>query len=289
MQTKNIPHFEDLILTGDLSILDFFNGDYEVSLKVDGSPCVFWGFDNDGKFFVSLKSIFNKIKKKICYTVDDIQFHYSEQPKLANILTLCLEYLPREEGIFSGDFIGFGGSEEYQPNTISYQFPEVITQTLIISPHTSWKTDGELKDVYVTGSAPFFADTDDVKFVQPCVDSIRPQLPYINTDNIQFLTESQAKEAKKQLNQLLREGSDFEWWEIAEIFECRNLAHLYLTMIELKEQIMEMMVVTDSPAAYLNGERIIGEGFVCKNDEMIFKLVDRFSFSRSNFLTPKNW
>ena len=43
IQNKHQEHFEDLILTGDLSVLDFFNGDYEVSLKIDGSPAIVWG------------------------------------------------------------------------------------------------------------------------------------------------------------------------------------------------------------------------------------------------------
>jgi hypothetical protein len=39
--TKNI--LRDLILTGDLSVLEFFDGEYEVSLKIDGSPCYCMG------------------------------------------------------------------------------------------------------------------------------------------------------------------------------------------------------------------------------------------------------
>jgi hypothetical protein len=290
MNTKHIEHWEDLIITGDLSVLDFFNRDYEVSLKLDGSPAVFWGFDKlNGKFFVALKSIFNKIKKKVCYSVEDIQFYYQNQPKLIEILTACFQYLPKEKGIFSGDFIGFGGSNQYQPNTISYQFPEVIAQKIVIAPHTVWNTDGELKDAYVSGTAPFFVDTDEVKFVQPCVDFIRPQMPDLDVSDVKFLTDKEAAEAKVKINALIREGKELTWWGIGDIFGCMNLAHLYLTMMEIKEDLMEMMIVTDSPAAYLNGERIVGEGFVCKNNSIIFKLVDRQVFSRTNFLMQKSW
>ena len=100
MNTKHIEHWEDSILTGDLSVLEFFDGDYEVSLKIDGSPAVFWGFDElNGKFFVALKSIFNKIKKKVCYSVEDIEFYYQNQPKLIKILIACFQCLPKEKGI----------------------------------------------------------------------------------------------------------------------------------------------------------------------------------------------
>jgi hypothetical protein len=290
MNTKHIEHWEDLIITGDLSVLDFFNGDYEVSLKLDGSPAVFWGFDElNGKFFVALKSIFNKIKKKVCYSVEDIQFYYQNQPKLIEVLTACFHYLPKEKGIFSGDFIGFGGSNQYQPNTITYRFPEVISQKIIICPHTLWETENELKNAYVSGTAPFFFDTDEVKFVQPCVDFIRPQMPDLDVTDVKFLTDKEAAEAKVKINALLKQEKELNWGNLTEIFGCKYLAHLYLTMMELKEHLMEMMIVSDSPKSYLNGERIVGEGFVCKNEKMIFKLVQREKFSVANFNSVKSW
>jgi hypothetical protein len=284
MNTKHISHLEDSILTGDLSVLDFFNGDYEVSLKIDGSPCVFWGFDpNNGKFFVSLKSIFNKIKKKVCYSVEDIEFYYKNQPKLIEILITCFQCLPKKKGIFSGDFIGFQGSKDYKPNTITYQFPEVVTQSIIIAPHTKWSTDGELKDAYVSGSAPFFVDTDDVKFIQPIVDMIRPVLPEIDTTGVQFLSTKEAEEAKKQINAIIRSGEELNWFNLTTILGCKHLSHLYLTIIELKEDLMDCMIISDAPKSYLNGEKIVGEGFVLKNDKMILKLIDRPVFAHANF------
>ena len=290
MNTKHIEHLEDSILTGDLSVLNFFDGDYEVSLKLDGSPAVFWGFDpNNGKFFVSLKSIFNKIKKKVCYSVEDIQFYYQNQPKLIEVLIACFHYLPKEKGIFSGDFIGFGGLNVYTPNTITYQFPEVITQSIIIAPHTKWSTDGELRDAYVSGSAPFFNDTEHVKFIQPCVDMIRPVLPEIDTTGVQFLSVKESTESKKQINALIRAGEELSWTKLTDILGCKYLAHLYLTMIELKEDLVYCMIISDAPKSYLNGKEIIGEGFVCKNDKMILKLVDRPVFSHYNFVMQKSW
>ena len=290
MQNKHQEHFEDLILTGNVSVLDFFNGNYEVSLKIDGSPAIVFGIDpSNGKFCVGTKSIFNKVKKKICYTEDDINLHYGHQPKVADILHACFDYLPRTESIIQCDFLGFGDTDTFQPNTISYQFSEVISQKIVVSPHTVWSTDGELKDAYVSGSAPFFVDTDDVKFVQPCVDLMRPILPEIDTDGVQFLSAKQAAEAKKQINVLLKQEKELDWWDLTGILGCKKLAHLYLLMIELKEDLMNCMIVSDSPKSYLNGEQIIGEGFVCKNKDMIFKLVQREKFSVANFNNIKSW
>ena len=285
---KHQEHFEDLLLEGDLSVLDFFNGDYEVSLKIDGSPAVVFGTNPaNGEWFVSTKSAFNKVKIKLCHSHNEIDSHF--QGKVADILHACFDYLPRTESIIQCDFLGFGDTDTLQPNTISYQFPEVITQKIVVSPHTVWSTDGELKDAYVSGSAPFFVDTDDVKFVQPCVDLIRPILPKIDTDSVQFLSAKQAVEAKKQINAIIREGNELTWWDLTDILGCKKLAHLYLLMIELKEDLMQSMIVTDSPAAFINGQQIVGEGFVLKNEKMILKLVDRPVFAHANFNLQKSW
>lgn len=288
MQNKHQEHFEDMILTGDLSVLDFFKSDCEISLKIDGAPAIVWGTNPaTGKFFVGTKSVFNKVKLKINHSHEEIDKNHSG--KVANILHVCFDRLPRTDSIIQGDFIGFGGSNTFQPNTISYQFPEKITQEIVIAPHTVWHTDGEMKDAYVIGSAPFFADTEHVKFVQPCVDYLKIQLPDVDVNNIQFLTDKQAAEAKKQINAIIRDGHELEWWDVAEILDCRNLAHLYLTMIELKDDIMQSMIVHDSPRAFIGDDEIVGEGFVCKNDSMIFKLVDRYQFSHANFNSVKSW
>ena len=288
IQNKHQEHFEDLILTGDLSVLDFFDGDYQVSLKIDGSPCIVWGTNPaSGNFFVGTKSVFNKVKLKINESHEDIDTNHSGN--VAQILHCCLDSLPRTENIYQGDFIGFGGLNIYTPNTITYQFPEIVTQSIIIAPHTKWSTDGELRDAYVSGTTPFFNDTDHVKFVQPCVDFVRITLPQVDVDDVEFLSVKQAAEAKKQINALIRSGSELNLRNLTEILVCQNLAHLYLSMIEIKENLMESMIVTDSPVAYINGEKIVGEGFVLKNSSIIMKLVDREVFAFANFNTARTW
>jgi hypothetical protein len=288
MKNLHQEHFEDLIITGDLSVFNFFQSDYEISLKIDGSPAIVFGTNPaNGKWCVCTKSAFNKVKIKLCHSHEEIDTHF--QGKVADILHACFDYLPRTNSIVQCDFLGFGNTDTFQPNTISYQFPEVITQKIVVAPHTIWHTDDELKNAYVIGSAPFFVDTDDVKFVQPCVDCIRPQLPEIDTSDIQFLTAKEAAEAKKQINALIREGEELTFWNLIDIFGCKKLAHLYLLMIEIKEDLMDSMIVSDSPLAFLGDEQIVGEGFVYKNDRMILKLVDRYTFSHQNFVSAKNW
>lgn len=282
IQNKHQEHFEDLILTGDLSVLDFFNGDYEVSLKIDGSPAIVWGTNPvTGNFFVGTKSVFNKVKLKINESHDEINQNHTG--KVAEILHACFDFLPRMVNIVQCDFIGFGGTDSYKPNTITYQFPQKVTQEIIVAPHTVWSTDGELRDSYVSGSAPFFNDTDHVKFVQPVVDMMPVSSLDVDVDDVVFLSVKEAAVAKVKINALIREGKELTWWNLISILGCKNLAHLYLMMIEIKEDLMDMMIVSDSPVAYINGEKIVGEGFVLKNDKMILKLIDREVFAHANF------
>jgi len=58
MQNKHIEHPEDSILTGDLSVLDWFTAPSKVSVKIDGAPAIVWGRNPaNGKFFVGTKSV----------------------------------------------------------------------------------------------------------------------------------------------------------------------------------------------------------------------------------------
>ena len=116
------------------------------------------------------------------------------------------------------------------------------------------------------------------------MDFVRITLPQFDVDDVEFLSVKEAADAKVKINALIRSGSELNLRNLTEILVCQNLAHLYLSMIEIKEDLMDSMIVTDSPVAYINGEKIVGEGFVLKNSSIIFKLVDRSCFSRQNFL-----
>ena len=62
MQNTHLEHPEDSILTGDLSVLDWFVTEGKLSLKIDGAPAIVWGRNPaTGNFFVGTKSVFNKV------------------------------------------------------------------------------------------------------------------------------------------------------------------------------------------------------------------------------------
>ena len=43
MKNIHLEHPEDTILTGDLSVLNWFTADSTLSVKIDGSPAIVWG------------------------------------------------------------------------------------------------------------------------------------------------------------------------------------------------------------------------------------------------------
>ena len=124
MKNTHIEHPEDSILTGDLSCLDWFcEADSSISIKMDGAPAIVWGTDPaTGTFFVGTKSVFNKVKIKIAHSHREIDQHYAGN--VATILHKAFDCLPRTDMVIQGDFIGYGGSAEYTPNTITYHFPK---------------------------------------------------------------------------------------------------------------------------------------------------------------------
>ena len=163
MPNTHQNHPEDTILTGDLrAVRDLYNGGH-VSLKIDGAPAVVWGkHPETGRFFVCTKAAFNKKKVRICYNNEDIHTHFGHQPNVADMLFLMLKYIPRDifTGVYQGDFIGFGGTDTFTPNTLTYVFPEVIPQKLVIAPHTVYDVVDKLSDAFAEPLKEVFDDTD---------------------------------------------------------------------------------------------------------------------------------
>ena len=79
-----------------------------------------------------------KKKNRICYNNEDVHTHFGHQQDVADMLFLMLKYIPRDifTGVYQGDFMGFGRTSAFMNNTLTYVFPEVIQQKLVIAPHT---------------------------------------------------------------------------------------------------------------------------------------------------------
>jgi len=66
MQNKHLEHPEDLVLSGELNVLNWFTANSNISVKIDGSPAIVWCTNpNTNNFFVGTKSVFNKKLIKI--------------------------------------------------------------------------------------------------------------------------------------------------------------------------------------------------------------------------------
>ena len=289
MQNKHQEHPEDCILTGDLSAIDLLYNFTHASVKMDGIAIV-WGKDPaTGTFFVGNKAVFNKKKIRIAHSHDEIDEHYDDE--MAEILHLAYNFLPRTDRIFQGDFLGWGAGTIFTQNTITYEFPEVVTQKFIVAPHTEYFAENDLRDAVASPLREHFNDNQKVKWVQPCVDWM-PSAgePVIDTSKIKFLDERTAQCCKKIINAFIREGKELSHELLTLVFDCPNLANLYLTVIEMKEDLIDSFMITNCPKSYIGNLQVKQEGFTISTaNGHILKLVDREVFSMNNFNIPKRW
>ena len=294
MPLTHLSHPEDSILTGDLRALKDLYGKGHVSLKIDGAPSVVWGkHPENGKFFVCTKAAFNKKKVRLCYNTEDVHTHFGHQPDVADMLFLMLKYIPREHftGVYQGDFMGFGRQQVFKTNTLTYIFPEVVTQKLVIAPHTVYDVVEKLSDAVAEPLREIFTDTPHVKWVQPSVDYVHLDLnpPKIKMNKVQFMTDKESFVAQQQINALIKSGQTPEDRDLHWILGDVYLTNLYQLMIEIKEDLMDSMIVHDSPRCFLpDGTEVVGEGFVFYSESgRSYKLVDRPVFAYNNFTSGK--
>jgi len=291
MKNTHLQHPEDSILTGDLSVLDWFLAESELSVKIDGSPAIVWGTNPaTGNFFVGTKSVFNKVKIKINETHDDIDRNHSGV--VADILHHCFDCLPSFDGIVQGDFIGFGGDDTFCPNTITYIFDEIIEQNIIVAPHTLYATDGELKDAYTIMDMvdmEVFDDTETCKFVQPRAWQIDEDFAEIvgfarqMSQLVTFAEPFEAEKIKIDLNRCIREGREVD----PDSFNNSRLISYWFLIKSIKEDML-FLCRNNGPKAYIDNKQCGGEGYVRTNDYGMFKLVNREQFSHANFNNMKH-
>ena len=298
MKNTHLQHVEDTILTGDLSVLDWFVTPGHLSVKIDGSPAVVFGKNPaNGEFFVGTKAVFNKKKIRIAHNHEEIDQHY--EGNVAQILHSCFDHLPRTETIYQMDFLGFGGLCEYKSNTITYVFPEIVTQNIIVAPHTCYYAESDLRDAEAYPDRAIWNDTEHVKFVKPNAYILYNQESFADVEDVckfarqmaqtvTFVNDKEAAKIKQQLNAFIRAGEQISVENVNE-FNCDpNLIRLWLLVKSIKDDCL-YLCRNDGPAAYINGNRIDAEGYVMTNEFGTYKLVRREEFSRMNFILSKSW
>ena len=300
MQNIHIEHPEDSILNGDLSVLNWFTANSNVTVKIDGSPAIVWGRNpSTGNFFVGTKSVFNKIKIKINESHQQIDNNH--QGEVAEILHHCFDYLPRTNNIYQGDFIGFGGNSTYCPNTITYEFPEKLTQNIIIAPHTYYEaTTNRLRDCIKQPLKKRLTDTSHVLFVRPNV-KISDQLDDIQdvcnfakqiATLCEFPSVKQVTRIKKQLNTCIREGLEIDDLTLEALASDNlidiNVLRLWKLVESIKMDMFCYLHPDDDIECTIDGHFVDHEGYVMWNEFGLFKIVDRRTFSYHNFHASRN-
>jgi len=302
MKNKHLEHPEDSILNkgkdGALEILRFFKDkSSELSVKYDGAPAIVWGInpEND-KFFVGTKSVFNKVKIKINYSHYDIEINHGSNPKVASILHLCYEKLPRIEGVYQGDFIGFGGGSVYNPNTITYKFNNIVTEDLVFAAHTSYHGDTikdmiaefNYKDAYAE-EVKFLSTNAEIAYRDIKLDLLI-SLAQAAVRFVKFPDKKQGEEIKVVVNSYIREQKDLNPNALAkETGFHANLFHLYNFIRDIKLLLMEGITTDENVECLINDEVCEHEGYVMSNSHGTYKLVNRKQFSYANFSVKKGW
>ena len=296
MLNKHIEHPEDMVLSGDLSVLNWFTTNGNISAKIDGSPAIVWGTNPaTNLFFVGTKSVFNKKLIKINSSHADIDNNH--QGEVATILHHCLDNLPRSVTIYQGDFIGFGGCDNYNPNTIRYFFQDKVTEEIIIAPHTYYIAESDLRDAEAFPLEFNLESDNNVLFVKPDV--------YINSNReditqrcnfarqvatlCEFPTNTrQIARIKKHFNACIKndiEIDDITLEAIAHDNDCDvNVLRLWKLIQSIKIDLLCYHIeADDSMECYIEEERCDHEGYVLSNDYGSYKIVNREGFSKANF------
>lgn len=145
-QVTHIPHIEDTIFDEGLegiersinTFLDIlYNPKSNLQTKIDGSPSMVAGYDEDGVFFVSTKSFFNKVPVKFRsdYEIDraDIDAPLKKKLKYAlqylPILNIPKGFVVQGDFLFTEDDLLHIVHEDieytaFHPNAIIYGYPD---------------------------------------------------------------------------------------------------------------------------------------------------------------------
>jgi hypothetical protein len=301
MQNKHLEHPEDEILTGNLSVLDWFSEvESTISVKMDGSPAIVWGTNpQNGKFFVCTKAAFNKQKIRLCYNIDDIFTHFGHQPTVAQILIFCLDFLPRTQQVMQGDWIGFGGGlDTFTPNTITYKFPAPVRQDIVIAPHTIYSGSDDIREMTAAPLTSKLISTKHCLFVQPEVElnPFREDLEDVckfakqMSTLCEFVSDKKASQIKKEINACIREQKVVDENEIAEKCDCdKYLISLWKLVKSIKDDLFLFIHELDEIECSIGDEVSFHEGYVIRNKFGTYKVVDRETFSHANFTIAKNW
>ena len=296
MKNTHLEHPEDAILynreTFDKMLQFLRDRSSTATVKWDGAPAIVFG-TNEGKWFVGTKSVFNKVKVKINYSHNDIEVNHGDSPKVAAILHTCFECLRKTPGIWQGDFIGYGGTSSFTPNTLTYNFDETIDRGVVVAVHTHYQgTDLKTMcadfnaqwDRYERGSNARYLNTDAHFTARSRRIDYLINFASVVANLVRFPDEARGKQLKIAVNKCIREGTD-----IANAGMGPTMTLLYKTIMEIKRLMMKGITSDENVRVQFEEEDCDHEGYVVTNNHGTYKLVNRREFSYRNFTTAKKW
>ena len=297
MKNKHLEHPEDAVLMGRksaLQVIEFLKEqNSKVSVKWDGAPAIVFGHNpENGQRFVGTKSVFNKKKIKINYTHHDIEENHGHMPRVAAILHTCLECLPDRAGVWQGDFIGYGGTDTFTPNTITYKFDEKVEHSIVVAVHTSY-SGNTLPEMQANFTSKFdhWSIDKKVKYLDTDakITSRRRRIDYLCNiastiiNFARFPSDKRAAELKVEINRCIREQREISVRMNPAVF------YAYKLVSYIKELLMEGIESSEKVSCYIGEDESSHEGYVMTNQHGTFKLVNRKQFSYANFTAQKQW
>ena len=206
----------------------------------------------------------------------------------------ALDCLPRTEGIVQGDFIGFGGDDTYQPNTIAYVFEEKLEENIIVAPHTFYTTDGDLRDAEAHPLCSWnfelnLRSTDKCRFIQPSAwmadEDFTETVKFARmmSQMCEFVDAKKAEQCKKVINTFLKINAVLDEEALATAADCDVNLMRFWKLIHTIKMDMLSICANNGPRAVISGVIVDGEGYVRSNSYGMMKLVDREVFSAVNF------
>lgn len=290
-------HLEEFILNKEVDKLRYWFDNILIEQKIDGKFMVVFGLDEYLRPFVTTKSYFNKINKKICYTEYDItkNFYYSHVVTCLKSLLKCAKNLTHQRNnIYTADVLIQDKEILLNGNILNYDLWDKdikVTYNLFVhSVNPLLQTiDNNGEDIIIWNTEPNIFNSD----LSEKLNKINREIPVLDKSSIVDITSYFNKLLKNNLfiqdvinsKQLIhyyiefinKHPSDDEVIALIKMGEIITIKNNLLKEIENKEQFITRNCITKNFPKY-------GEGFVLTFKDKQCKLVNRDIFSYNNFL-----
>ena len=294
---KHIHHLEDLIFFHPYEVVNEFisalrfnlQGESigDLKIKVDGSPCVYWG-DYDNRFFVSNKSYLNKDPVRY-FSVDEIEKGKMPEPVKDKLIVLFNNLkITHRPGLVYGAELLFSSRDRtsFQPNIIKYiPSVDISKYNLGLAIHSKFAYGTKVRTIGTYNIENVYCFPMEVD-----LPGIVPQIMWdYSLTSYDVPSKIVASVHMKAVNKALREGGFHD-------SPLRDDTKIVVSeLVDLKKDILELLYKgrhNSYPCRmYIDNVKTTHEGYVFSYGGITAKLVDRNVFSKANFNpeTSRGW